>query len=116
MKQSVRFKPGDQVIYRVTKHSTRPGRRAHVVSPTSNGDDYVYTIDKYRIVDQVLDNGHLVLRTRKGKIHTVQPDDPNLRRPRFWEAWFRQAAFPTYPETPLPSSQSFPTENVATGN
>ena len=79
------FQTGDWVVYRKTKHSPLPGPRADNVVPAQHGDDYTYTVDKYWIVDQVNDDGTLLLRTRRGKEHSIRPGDPNLRKARWWE-------------------------------
>lgn len=82
------IKPGDPVIYRRWKSSSAPGPRAASVQPAQNGDDYYYLVDKYWLVERILENGRLLLRTRRGKTHVVDPDDRNLRKPTWWE-WFR---------------------------
>ncbi len=87
------FRPGDQVIYRKTKFSRRPGPRASNVRPSSNGDSYTYIVDKFWIVQSVSDEGTLTLRTRTGKTHTVAVGDPLLRRANFWERWRHRDRF-----------------------
>ena len=82
----VEFAPGDWVIYRKSKRSPVPGPRAKQIAPSVHGDDYGYVVDKFWIVQEVLPDGRLRLRTRRGKDHQIAPDDPNLRRPRWWEA------------------------------
>lgn len=74
------FQPGDLVVYRKTKHAPKPGVRATEIVPSANGDNYVYNVDKFWMVDEVRDDGGLLLRTRRGKTHIARPDDPNLRR------------------------------------
>jgi hypothetical protein len=82
---------GDWVIYRKTKFSTHPGPRAQNVLPAQNGDEYAYTVDKFWIVAEARSDGTLLLRTRRGKEHTVRPNDPNLRKANWWERWrFRE--------------------------
>ena len=83
----IEWQPGDWVIYRKQKHSKAPGPRAKAVRPASSGDRYAYVVDKYWIVDRSLEDGTLLLKTRRGKEHTVPVDDPNLRRPSWWERW-----------------------------
>ncbi len=82
---AVTFAVGDWVIYRKTKHSPVPGPRAENVLPAEHGDDYCYTVDKFWIVTGVLPGGRLVLKTRRGKTHTVSQADPNLRKANWWE-------------------------------
>lgn len=81
------FQPGDWVIYRKTKHSRLPGPRAENVIAAPHGDDYTYTVDKFWVVDTINRDGTLLLRTRRGKEHTVDAGDPNLRRANWWERW-----------------------------
>ena len=82
------WQPGDWAIYRKQKFSTSPGPRAKDVVPATGGEMYVYFVEKYWIVSEVLDDGQLLLRTRRGKQHTVAPDDPGLRRPSWLERLF----------------------------
>ena len=74
------FRSGDYVIYRKTKFSRRPGPRANNVRPSSNGDSYAYTVDKFWVVQRIADDGTIVLKTPGGKVHHVEPSDPQLRR------------------------------------
>lgn len=92
---AARFEQGDWVIYRKTKHSTHPGPRSENVFPTPHGDEYAYTVDKFWIVSSVQEDGSLVLKTRRGKQHVVQPDDPNLCAPNWWQRWRYRSRFPT---------------------
>jgi hypothetical protein len=107
-----KFAPGDWVIYRKTKHSEHPGPRASNVSPARNGDGYSYTVDKYWIVREVLSDGSLLLRTRRGKEHTVAPDDLKLRRANWFQRLFYRSRFEavadqelTPPATPRPQQR-----------
>ncbi len=75
-----KFKPGDWVIYRKTKHSEHPGPRAENISPAPHGEGYSYTVDKFWIVREVRQDGSLLVLTRRGKQHVVKADDPCLRR------------------------------------
>jgi hypothetical protein len=79
------WEPGDWVVYRKQKRSTAPGRRAEQVFPAPAGDMYSYVVEKYWIVKEVLPDGTMRLRTRRGKEHVVPVDDPRLRRLRWWE-------------------------------
>ena len=81
------------MIYRKPKRSTAPGSRARNVMPASGGESYSYTVDKYWIVKELLDDNRLRLQTRRGKEHEVAADDPSLRRPRLWERWLLRNRF-----------------------
>lgn len=87
------YKPGDPVIFRVTKESVDPGPRAVQVSPAQSGETYSYTVDKFWTVREVNQNMvHLV--TRRGKQRTVRKDDFRLRQARWWERWLYADRFP----------------------
>ncbi|TWU60529.1 hypothetical protein Poly51_08050 [Rubripirellula tenax] len=88
-----KLKPGDWVIYRKQKSSTSPGERAIEVRPASGGETYFYMVDKFWIVDEVLSDGTVRLRTRRGKQHTVDANDLRLRTPRWWERWMYRNRF-----------------------
>ena len=79
------FQSGDCVVYCKMKHTTHPGRRAREVRASAKGDHYTYFVDKFWIVRQVLDNGRLLLETRRGKTHVLNQSDPNLRRATLWD-------------------------------
>jgi hypothetical protein len=84
-------KQGDVLVYRKSKHSTRPGPRAKDVQPASKGDDYSYYVEKFWIVTDIHDDGTLRLKTREGKTHEISTNDPNLRAVNFWDRlWFRR--------------------------
>ncbi|MBD3676377.1 MAG: hypothetical protein HUJ26_22940 [Planctomycetaceae bacterium] len=87
------YKAGDCVIYRKTKHSTQPGPRARSINPNPNGDEYTYLVDKFWVVEEVLSNQDIILRTRRGKRHTVSMDDPNLRKANIWERFWHRDRF-----------------------
>jgi hypothetical protein len=89
------YKPGDPVIFRVTKHSYRPGRRAQSIHPAPHGDAYTYQVDKFWVVADIRDDGKLLLlRTRRGKTHDIKADDPNLRHATWWERLWHSDRFP----------------------
>jgi hypothetical protein len=90
----VKYTSGDLVIYRKTKHSNSPGPRAKEIHPAPRGDDYSYLVDKFWVVDEVRQDGRLVLRTRRGKTHVVDPQDPCLRAARWWEKLLHGNRFP----------------------
>lgn len=79
------FKPGDRVIYRKSKRTTHPGRRAQGVRASVKGDDYYYFVEKVWVVRQVRASGQLLLETRRGKTHVIDQSDPNLRHPTLWQ-------------------------------
>lgn len=83
--ESNEWSPGDWVVYRKQKRSAAPGPRAEKVYPAQAGDMYSYVVEKYWIVSEVLPDGTMRLRTRRGKEHVVPVDDPRLRRLRWWE-------------------------------
>lgn len=75
------WKSGDWAVYRKTKRSTSPGKRATQVIASAKGDAYSYVVDKFWVVERVLPGDRLVLRTARGKQHIIGSDDPNLRHP-----------------------------------
>jgi hypothetical protein len=88
------YKSGDLVIFRKPKHTSRPGPRAEDIFPAPKGETYDYVVDKFWIVADVTEDGKLLLRTRKGKEHLVEPDDPKLRRAKWWERLVFSNKFP----------------------
>jgi hypothetical protein len=88
------FKPGDPVIFRKTKISTCPGPRAISIHPQGRGETYTYQVDKFWVVDQPIDGEMLLVRTRRGKVHRIRADDPNLRRANLLEWWLYRDRFP----------------------
>lgn len=78
------MKPGAWVIYRKQKASQSPGPRAVEVRAASQGETYQYMVDKYWVVEEVMED-QVLLRTRRGKQNTVAKDDPRLRFPNWWE-------------------------------
>lgn len=97
---NAKFAIGDQVIYTRDKYSNRPGPRAKNVSPTPHGETYAYQVDKYWVVTAVEPDGSLVLRTRRGKEHTVNFSDPRLRRATWWERLLYSSRFPVPGQIP----------------
>jgi len=79
------FRAGDFVVFRRIKHTTHPGRRAQDIEATPHGDLYNYFIEKSWIVQQVQIDGRLLLKTRRGKSHVVDPRDSNLRHATLWD-------------------------------
>ena len=76
------WKSGDWAVYRKSKQGATPGRRAAQIVASRKGENYGYVVDKFWVVDEVLSDGRLKLVTARGKVHTIEPNDPNLRRPR----------------------------------
>jgi hypothetical protein len=76
---------GDPIIYRKQKVSTHPSPRAYDVHPASQGDTYVYFIDKFWTVERVLRDGQILVATRTNKHHYLRPNDPNLHKARWYE-------------------------------
>jgi hypothetical protein len=89
------YHPGDWVIFRKEKHSTSPGPRAENIHAAPKGDDYYYQVDKFWVVAETRPDGKVVLRTRRGKTHVVNANDPHLRRARWWERLFYRSRFPS---------------------
>lgn len=101
------FKTGDCVVYRVSKHTPHPGPRARDVRPEPEGEYYSYEVDKYWVVADVLSDGKLVLRTRQGKEHVVDPNDPKLRRANWRQRVLHRKRFPHIRKQREPASASF---------
>ncbi|MAE66411.1 MAG: hypothetical protein CMJ18_19245 [Phycisphaeraceae bacterium] len=87
------FSRGDQVIFRVTKHSAKPGPRARDVMPDRTGDNYTYNVDKFWVVSRVCGD-EVEMRTRRGKVHVFGVDDHNLRHAMWWEKILMRRRFP----------------------
>ncbi len=93
------FAPGDPVIYSVTKQSNHPGPRARSISASGTGDVYTYVVDKFWRVKRIMENGDLLLVTRRGKEHQVNPADPLLKRPNLLQRWLLASRFPAINST-----------------
>lgn len=105
-----RYAENSPVVFRMLKHSTKPGPRAKDIQPAPNGETYAYHVEKYWRVEEVLADGQLVLVTRTGKRHTVSRDDERLRPARFWERFVLKNRFPV-PAQPDATSQNSPEES-----
>ena len=92
------YRRGDPVIFRMSKHSTHPGPRARNVKPAEKGEEYSYQVDKFWTVAEVMGDGRLRLKTRRGKEHLVGVDDEQLRPARWWERWIYRDRFPDLEE------------------
>jgi hypothetical protein len=99
---SFHFRPGDVVVYRKPKSSLHPGPHARDIQPAPGGDSYSYLVEKFWRVFAVQPDNTLVVRTRRGKQHTLAADDPNLRRTHWWERLLFWHHFP--PPMPPPAS------------
>ena len=84
---------GDWVVYTREKYSPSPGPRAKNVSPAAHGELYSYEVDKFWIVQDVTDQGAIVVVTRRGKVHRVSIDDPRLRKAAWWECFLYRSRF-----------------------
>ncbi|MDB5289575.1 MAG: hypothetical protein JWL69_816 [Phycisphaerales bacterium] len=93
------FHTGDPVVFRVTKRSTHPGPRAQGVRPEPSGEGYHYHVDKFWTVVTVRE-GQLLVQTRRGKLHLVDPGDPDLRPAGWWERLAYRDRFPSLQSTP----------------
>lgn len=87
------FKVGEPIIYRRAKTSPHPGPRAEDVRPTPAGEDYTYCVDKFWVVVEPREH-QILVRTRRGKEHWLRVEDPNLRRPHWWERLIYRDRFP----------------------
>ncbi len=89
----MRWKPGDRVVFAKQKFSTTPGRRSRTVDASRRGEYYAYVVDKYWLVKTVLEDGQVLLVTRRGKEHRFHPNDPRLRAATLWERWRHHQRF-----------------------
>lgn len=104
--QQNQFQPGDWVIYHKTKWSAEPGPRAKNVVPASGGDQYVYNVDKFWIVEQTKDDGSVILMTRKGKRHVLDSDLPSLKRASWFERLRHRTRFEAVEKMNQPQVES----------
>lgn len=100
------YRPGDLVVFVVSKISREPGPRAHHIHPAPFGETYQYIVEKYWTVRSHATDGTLELVTRRGKVHHVRADDPRLRPARLWERWFHRGRFPDLTQLPSSSKRS----------
>ena len=89
-----RFRPGDLVVYRKTKISSSPGRRAVAIDPAPRGEQYWYQVDKFWVVSQCDDPDQVIVQTRRGKQHRLETTDVTLRRATWIERIFYRHRFP----------------------
>ena len=88
------FEVGQKVVYTRDKYTSRPGPRAKNIVASQHGESYEYQVDKYWLVERVLPDGRLDLVTRRGKLHTVDADDPRLRPANLIEKLIKGHLFP----------------------
>ena len=91
---SSHFQSGDVVAYWKQKSSLHPGQHAKDIQPALHGDSYSYVVEKIWRVVAVQPDHKLVVRTRRGKLHTLVASDPNLRRAHWWERLLFRHRFP----------------------
>ena len=91
---SVSFQPGDVVIYWKQKSSLHPGPHAKDIQPALHGDSYSYVVEKFWRVVAVQSDHKLVVRTRRGKLHSLFSNDANLRKAHWWERLLFRHRFP----------------------
>lgn len=105
-----RFQTGDPVIFTKTKFSVHPGPRAEDISPASHGESYSYLVKKFWTV-VANTNDRLLVRTRTGKQHWIDLDDPALRAPTWLEQFRYRGRFPATDE-----SGQMPAESAGEGH
>jgi hypothetical protein len=88
------IEPGDFLIYRKPKVSSRPGPRARNVQASERGDDYYYEVDKYWTVADVRDD-ELIAVTRTGKQVHLRPQDEHLRKAGLLDRVLHRSRFPS---------------------
>jgi len=89
------LEPGDFLIYRKPKVSSRLGPRAQHIHAAENGDDYHYEVDKFWTVSDVLNDGRLVAVTRTGKRVYLTPKDERLRKAGLMARILHRRRFPS---------------------
>lgn len=94
------FRKGDPVVFEMTKHTPHPGPRAEGVEPDAHGEFYRYRVSKFWVVAEVMPDGQIMVRTRRGKTHLISPDNPHLRRPSWWERLRHRTRFPDVASLP----------------
>ena len=84
----MKWETHDLVVYSKQKHSVSPSPRAREVDAAARGETYSYTVDKFWVIKQLIEDGQLLLITRTGKQHAIDQNDPNLRKATLWERWY----------------------------
>jgi hypothetical protein len=52
-------------------------------------------VDKFWVVVSIVADGTLLAKTRRGKLHRLNPNDPNLRHATLLESLFGWSRFPS---------------------
>ena len=84
---------GQPVVFGSSKNRVRAGPQASNASPAER-DDAACEVDQFWLVDEVCDDGTLVLRTRRGQQHVVEENDSRLRPASWWERIRYRKRFP----------------------
>lgn len=92
-KTSSKWARGDWVVYRKCKRSCRPGPRAANIHASAKGESYTYLVDKFWVVEGLLPEEQILLRTATGKSHILSCSDPSLRRPSLMQRMFFRNRF-----------------------
>lgn len=87
------LRPGACVIFSVTRHSTHPDPRASDVHPDPHGEGYTYAVDKFWVVTDEHD-GRIAVKTRRGKVHVIDANDPRLQVASWWQRMIHRSRFP----------------------
>ena len=64
----MKWETHDLVVYSKQKHSVSPGPRAREVDAATRGETYSYTVDKFWVIKQLIEDGQLLLITRFTKM------------------------------------------------
>lgn len=88
---------GDLVIYRQRKFGRQPAPHARDIAPSPNGDDYSYTVERYGIVSEVCEDGHVIVMSASGTRRTVRENDPQLVRATWVQRLLHRWRFPEQP-------------------
>lgn len=107
------FQKGDWIVFRKTKFSEHPTPRAIEVSPSRRGDGYTYVVEKYWVVVDTLENGNLVVCTRRGKHHVIEPDEFKVRKATLWDRLMRRSRFQETSE--VAESDTYDSSSLAVG-
>jgi hypothetical protein len=71
------------------------------VEPQPNGEGYHYFVTKFWVIDEVIDDRHVRIRTRRGKTQVVEIRNPLMRRANWWERLRYRARFPVFSARPV---------------
>ncbi len=87
------YKRGDLLVYKKQKRSRQPGPRARSIAAAVQDGKFMYVVDKFWIVAEICEDGMLDVRTRLGKRHRLNPADPNVRHPSWWQRLLYRSRF-----------------------